>query len=286
MPPSFIPEFHAWREVVLLRKGTLAFLGVILTILMVLFFGLVVQYRFFSSQIAELTRQTEVILDIDSSVSDEQRQILQVELENLPEVAQVEYWSPERSAQYVDSRIFRGYLKFLEKSELDIPLQPLFRVGLSDLGSKAALEQSIEQRYSGQLLLADSTVEPGRESFSRQLTETLQHSASLMLWLTIFSLLLVFAAHAYLMAFFLSERSHDFHLAQFLHLSPPYELWPALVVTCLGSLALIVFALLFTALLTGTFFFLLAFLLWLALLLMDMILVWFGRYLVLRWGMR
>ena len=56
----------AWGEVLRLRRGTTLFFVVLMTLLVTSFLAMVSQYQLFSVQVAQLTDQVELIVEVEA----------------------------------------------------------------------------------------------------------------------------------------------------------------------------------------------------------------------------
>lgn len=269
-----------------LRKATLVFFVVVLSLLMGLFFLLVQQYQTFATQISRLTDELEMVLELDPSLSSEQLQTMQDELKQLPSVKQIEYWSRERAAEYIDQQMLPGYLDFLNKTQSEIPVNPLFRIQLTELQKKTEVEQLIADRYAPFIVTTDSLLDRSGQTFAQQFVAQLQSLSVALRHLSVLFLVILLALSGYFTSFVLAERSRGFHLTQLLHLSPPYEFFPALLLTLVFSLATLVLGLGWSSLLGGQLYFLLALMLFGALAILDLLLVWLGRFVLARWSLK
>ena len=286
MSSGFQSEMRSWREVLRLRKATLVFFVVVLSLLMGLFFLLVQQYQTFATQISRLTDELEMVLELDPSLSSEQLQTMQDELKQLPSVKQIEYWSRERAAEYIDQQMLPGYLDFLNKTQSEIPVNPLFRIQLTELQKKTEVEQLIADRYAPFIVTTDSLLDRSGQTFAQQFVAQLQSLSVALRHLSVLFLVILLALSGYFTSFVLAERSRGFHLTQLLHLSPPYEFFPALLLTLVFSLATLVLGLGWSSLLGGQLYFLLALMLFGALAILDLLLVWLGRFVLARWSLK
>src|SRR5690606_5041687 len=286
MSADFRSEWRSWRAVFSLRKGTVGFFSGIVVFLISLFLVMVWEYQILSSHISQLTHQVEVIAEIDPSLSQEQVETLRLEIQSLPMVGQVDYWPVERTSQYIDEKILSGYHDFLQKSPLEIPFQPLFRIQLLQLDQKQELESHLMETYPRQISLVHSLVETDGQSFAQQFISQTAQSARVFQISVVLLLVLMVGVYGYLVSFLLSERSRGFHLGKMLHLSAPYQFTPALVMTTGLALCLHVLALLFTFVFLGHFLMMLMTSLFVAFFLVNVILVWFGRFVIVRWVMR
>lgn len=286
MHSSFQSELKSWKEVLKLRKGTLAIFSLAMVLMVTLFFVIVWEYRLLEAQVSQFTNQVELIVEVDTDLSEEHKSNIQSELAALPMVNKLEYWSAERSARYIDNQILSGYFGFLEKNKLDFPVNPLFRIQLSDLDEKEDLEKIVAEKYGNRLFIMDTTLQSAGLSFAREFVENLTWFTSLFRILIAFQYIAILILSGYMTAFILSERSKGFHLTQVLHISPPYTFWPAMAVMSVFSVALSGLAMLLSFLIIGQFLWFLALLLLFSLVLLDLVLVWLGRYVLVKWGMR
>lgn len=286
MPTDFRTEMGAWREVFALRKRSLVFFEVVLMVLVMGFFVSVWQLQSFSAQYVQLTGQVEVLAEVNEGLPEDELVRLTEALETVEGVQQVEYWGVDRVSEYIDDRLFRGYQDFVEKYQLDLPVNPLFRIGLNDISTRDQVLEELRSRFSGQLLLVDGPALETQDSFGFQFVDTLRRSMWQLQVLVLCLFIAIVCFSGYMTSFLLSERSRGFHLSQMLHLSLPYTFWPAVTVSFLMSLIVTLVALVFTTILFGEWLWVLAGMLLGAFLLVDLILVWFGRFVVVKWGMR
>jgi hypothetical protein len=286
MSSDFRSEWRSWRAVFALRKGTICFFSSLIVFLITLFLVMVWEYQIFSSQISQLTTQVEVIVELDENLSQEQVSSLQAEVQNLPMVSKVDYWSADRSSQYIDQTILSGYKDFLQRTQSEIPLQPLFRIQLSELGQKESLEKTLSDRYPQQITLIHSLGDSEGQSFARQFISQVGQSSRVFQVSIVLLLILVIGLYGYMVSFVLSERSRGFHLAQALHLSPPFELFPALVLSTGFAFVLNIIGALLGFFILGQYLFVLMCSLFIVFFLVNLILVWFGRYVMVRWSLR
>jgi hypothetical protein len=286
MGSDFRSEWRSWRAVFSLRKKTIAFFSGIVVFLISLFLVMVWEYQILSSHIAQLTTQVEVIAEIDESLSQEQVTTLQMEIESLPMVHKVDYWSVDRTSQYIDDKILSGYDAFLQKTPSEIPLQPLFRIQLSELDQKDELTKLLLEKYPRQIFLIPALVDADELSFAQQFISQIGQSARVFQISIVLLLIALIGVYGYMVSFLLSERSRGFHLTQMLHLAPPYEFGPAVWIMTGIALMLHFIASVLAYILLGHFLFLLVSSLFLVFFLLNIILVWFGRFVIFRWGMR
>lgn len=286
MSSGFQSEMKSWKEVLRLRKATIFFFVVVLSLVTGLFFLLVQQYQTFATQISRLTGELELVVEIDPSLSSEQLQSMQEEIRQLPAVKQVEYWSQERAAEYIDQQMLPGYLDFLNKTQLEIPVNPLLRIQLSELQKKAEVEKFLAERYTQFIITTDSLLDRSGQTFAQQFIAQLQDLSFALRHLSVWVLVLLFALSGYFTAFVLAERSRGFHLSQFLHLSPPYEFFSALILVFIFSFATVFLGLLWGFILGGQWLFVLALQLFVALGILDILLVWAGRFVLARWSLK
>jgi len=244
------------------------------------------EYQILSSHISQLTHQVEVIAEIDPSLSQEQVETLRLEIQSLPMVGQVDYWPVERTSQYIDEKILSGYHDFLQKSPLEIPFQPLFRIQLLQLDQKQELESHLMETYPRQISLVHSLGSSESDSFAQQFISQVGQSSRVFQVSIVLLLVLLVGLYGYVVSFILSERSKGFHLTQVLHLSPPYELVPALVMSAGLALFVVLLGTLVGFLVIGDFLWTLMGSLGGLFLILNVILVWFGRFVVTRWGLR
>jgi len=278
MPSPFHSELVSWREVFRLRKWTTAFFSVLLVLMVALFLVVVAEYQLLAAQVSQLTTQVEVIAEVDQALPEDQVKAFQAQIEALPMVSKVEYWPAERSAQYIDRTILSGYLDFLKKTQLAVPVNPLFRIQLSDLDQKPALEKILGERFGDKLILIDASVSADRQSFAGQFVLSVTNSVRTFQLFMILEFLMVLALSGYLTSFLLAERSRGFHLSQLLHLSPPYLFSPALLVSSSLSFFLVLLGFLCSFLFLGQFLPGLAIALLGAVILINLMLCWLGRY--------
>jgi cell division protein FtsX len=262
MLSDFHSEWISWREVLKLRKWTTLFLSGLLVVMVGVFLSLIWEYQLLSGQISRLTTQVEVIAEVDSALVVDQVKLIQDEIENFPMVTRVDFWSAERSAQYINDTILSGYLDFLKKTELQVPVNPLFRIQLTDLDQKQALEDVLADKYGDKLLLLDAGTTADRESFANQFVKSVTGSVWTIQLLMLIQLVLVLCLGGYLTNVLLSERRQGFHLAQFLHLSPAYLFLPAWLMSSGWSFLLISLGLILAALMIGKWLFWLGLVLW------------------------
>jgi hypothetical protein len=286
MPTDFRTEMGAWREVFTLRKRTLVFFEALLVILVMAFFAAVWQFQLFSAQFVQLTGQVEVIAEINEGLPESEIEILSGELDALSGIEQVEYWDMAQVSEYIDQRLFRGYEDFVEKYQLDLPVRPLFRLKLEDISVRNDVLEKMRERFSRQLLVIDGPSANNPDSFGLQFVESLRSSIWHLQVLVVALFLLIIGFSGYMTSFLLSERSRGFHLSQMLHISAPYTFWPAVVVSFWMSVFVTAIALLLSFLFFGEWLWVLALMLLAAFILIDVILVWFGRFVVVKWGMR
>lgn len=286
MSSGFQSEIRSWREVLRSRKAVLVFFVLVLSLLAGLFFLLVQQYQTFSAQISRLTDELEIVVELDPSLSSEQLESMQGEMKQLPSVKQIEYWSQERAAEYIDQQMLPGYLDFLRKTQSEIPVNPLFRIQLEELQQKSEVEQLIAQRYAPFIVTTDSLLDRSGQTFAQQFVAQLQGLSVALRHLSVLLLVLLFAFHGYFTSFVLAERSRGFHLTQFFHLSPPYEFFPALVLVLFFSLVTLILGLIWGYLLGGQWYFLLALMLFGALAILNLLLAWAGRFVFARWSLK
>lgn len=278
MISDFRSEVAAWWEVMKSRKGSVVSLSLVMVMMIAAFLLLVAQYQISSAQIAKVTTQVEVLVEVDQDLPDTAYEEIQQEIQKFPMVKGVEYWTQDRSAQYIDQKLLSGYLSFLKKNQLEIAVPPLFRIQLSELSQKKTLEELIRQRFGGRLHIIDSIGEV-QPSFAQEFLEGIDHLSQWVRIVMVLQLTTLFAVTAYLINFLVTERTAGFHLRQFLHLAPPYSFLPTLVLSLLLLILLHFISLLFSALLIGSFLTVLSFLLFLALSLMTVIILWTRRYL-------
>lgn len=286
MTTDFRTEMGAWKQVFSHRKKTFVFFQLLLLLLMSLFFISVWQLQLFSGQVEQLTGEVELIAEINEGLPESELVLLQQSLEELPGVDAVRYWTLEQVSEYIDSRLFRGYQDFVQKYQLDVPLRPLYRIRLSDLSVRDEVLETLRSRFAAQLLVVDGPRTDQEQSFGVQFVETLKKSMNNTRVLMIGIFLFLVGFYGYTTAFFLSERSRGFHLGQILHLSVPYTFWPALFVSFIDAFVLVCLSLLINMLLLGEWLIVLAGMLLVAFLLVDVVMVWFGRFVVVKWGMR
>lgn len=286
MSSGFQSEMKSWKEVLRLRKATVFFFVLVLSLVMGLFFLLVQQYQTFATQISRLTGELELVVEIDPTLSSEQLQSMQEEIRQLPAVKQVDYWSQERAAEYIDQQMLPGYLDFLNKTQLEIPVNPLLRIQLVELQQKAEVEKFITERYPQFIISTDSLLDRSGQTFAQQFIAQLQDLSTALRYLSVFVLVLLFALSGYFTTFVLAERSRGFHLTQFLHLSPPYEFFPAVVLLLVFSLTTLFLGLGWGYILGGQWLFVLALLLFGALAILDVLLAWAGRFVFARWNLK
>ena len=278
MVTTFRSELISWREVLRLRTWTIVFFSILLVSMVALFLVVVSEYRLLAAQVSQLTTQVEVIAEVDQALPEDQIMAFQKQIEGLPMVSKVEYWPAERSAQYIDRTILSGYLDFLKKTQLSVPVNPLFRIQLRDLDQKPALEKILGEQFGDKLLLVDASVAADRQSFAGQFVQSVTDSVRTFRLFMILEFLMVLALSAYLTAFLLAERSRGFHLSQFLHLSPPYLFFPAFLVSNGLSLILTALGFLCSFLFSGQLYLALATALLGAVILINLMLCWLGRY--------
>jgi len=283
---DFSTEMKSWLEVLKLRKGTVVLFSVAMVLMMTLFFLLVFEHRLLADQVSQFTNQVELIVEVDTDLSEEHKANIQQELAALPMVNSLDYWSAERSAEYIDNQILSGYLGFLEKNKLDFPVNPLFRIQLGDLKGKEELEKVIAEKYGNRLFVMDTSNSTQGLSFAREFVENLTWFSNLFRVLIAFQFVVLLIVSAYMTAFILSERSKGFHITQVLHISPPYTFWPAIYLTSVFSLILSLVALFISYLIIGQVLWFLALLLLVSFILLDLVLVWVGRYVIVKWSMR
>ncbi|MGE3278662.1 MAG: permease-like cell division protein FtsX [Candidatus Altimarinota bacterium] len=286
MAADFSSEWRSWQAVFALRKGTIGFFSVLIVFLVTLFLVMVWEYQIFSAQISQLTNQVEVIAELNEDLGQEQVNTLQSEIQSLPMVSRVDFWSAERSSQYIDRRILSGYTDFLQKTQSDIPLQPLFRIQLADIQQKQALEDVLKERYPQQISLVHSLGTSEGDSFAQQFISQVDQSSRVFQVAIVLLLILLVGMYGYLVSFILSERSKGFHLTQVLHLSPPYEFFPALVMSTGLVLVVVLLGTIVGFMVVGDFLWMLMGALGILFFLVNMILVWFGRFVVSRWSLR
>lgn len=286
MASDFATELNTWKTILSLRKGTVGFFVTLTVLLVALFLVMVWEYRSFQGQLSQLTTQVEVMVELSPSMSEEQSTLIQERVKTWEEVAEVEYWSPDRSAMYIDQQVMPGYLAFLEKNQLEVPVQPMLRVQVGALEAKEAVEQRLREQYGSQLTVISTPEVYGESSFAGQFIGQLIRSTEVFSWVIAFVLICLLCSSGYLSAFLLSERSHGFHLKQMLHLAPAYTYWPAFLVVGTLSLIMTWAGMVVAAIFTGHVLLLITLLLFGVMLFLDFILVWFGRFVVTKWGMR
>jgi cell division protein FtsX len=286
MPTDFRTEMGAWREVFGLRKRTLVFFEALLLGLVMAFFVSVWQLQLFSAQFVQLTGQVEIVTEINEGLPQSEIDLLQGELEKLSGVEDIQYWDTAQVSEYIDQRLFRGYGDFVEKYQLDLPVRPLFRLKLSDISVRNDVLEELRGRFSSQLLVVDGPSIENADSFGFQFVESLRNSIWHLQVLVVCLFLIIIGFSGYMTSFLLSERSRGFHLSQMLHLSLPYTFWPAVWVAFRMSAFVTLIALILSVLLFGEWLLVLAGMLLAAFVLIDIILVWFGRFVVVKWGMR
>ncbi len=286
MPTDFRTEMGAWREVFHMRKRSLVFFECLLIALVLAFFASVWQFQLFSAQFVQLTGQVELLTEINEGLPETEIELLQNELSELDGVDQVRYWDTEQVSSYIDQRLFRGYQDFVEKYQLDLPVRPLFRLRLSDISVRNEVLDELRERFPAQLLVIDGPSLENSNSFGLQFVDSLGDSLWYLQVLMFCLFLIIVAFSGYMTSFFLSERSRGFHLSQMLHLSVPYTFWPAALMAVLMSASSVLVALVLSFFLFGQLLWALALMLLTAFVLIDVILVWFGRFVVVKWGMR
>ena len=286
MASDFATELSTWKTILSLRKGTVGFFVVLTVLLVALFLVMVWEFRSFQGQLSQLTTQMEVMAELNPNLPDEQLSVVQEQVESWDDVVSVEYWSPDRSAVYIDQQVMPGYLSFLQRNQLEVPVQPLLRIQVGELAAKEAVEGRLRERFSGQVTVISSPEVYGDGSFAGQFIGQLIRSTKVFRWLVVFVLVCLLASSGYVSAFLLSERSHGFHLKQWLHLTPAYRYWPAFLVVGVMSLLMTLAGMVVAALFTGHVLLLVTLLLFGVMLFLDFILVWFGRFVVTKWGMR
>lgn len=286
MAVDFSSEWRSWQAVFSLRKGTIGFFSILIVFLVTLFLVMVWEYQIFSAQISQLTNQVEVIAELDEDLSQEQIELLQSEIRSLSMVSQVDFWSAERSAQYIDRQILSGYSDFLQKTQSEVLLQPLIRIQLADIQQKQVLEDLLREKYPQQISLVHSLGTSEGDSFAQQFISQVDQSSRVFQVSIVLLLVLLVGLYGYVVSFILSERSKGFHLTQVLHLSPPYELVPALVMSAGLALFVVLLGTVIGFLVIGDFLWTLMGSLGGLFLILNVILVWFGRFVVTRWGLR
>jgi len=286
MLTDFSTELSTWKDILRLRKGTIIFFSLVTILLVSLFLVMSWEYRLFETQVSQLTSQVEVIAELDEDLPEDQQDLIREEIAGWGMVTDVELWSAERSAQYIDQQILSGYVSFLKKNQLEIPVQPLLRIQLSELGEKKEVEEILKERFRNQILVIDSSEVYGDESFAGEFIGRLMKSTDVFQWVIILVLICLLAASGYLTSFMLSERSRGFHLKQLLHISAPYDFWPAFLVSGSLSLGLCLLGMVLASFFLGHVLLLSTLLLFGLMLMLDAVLCWFGRYVVIKWGMR
>ncbi|MDP2691991.1 MAG: hypothetical protein Q8O95_06350 [bacterium] len=286
MLSDFSSEMSVWRQVFALRRATIGFFLLLMFLVVSVFLLLVWEYHLLEYEVSQLTTQTEIIAELDRALLPEQQEMIRSDIEQLVMVQSVELWSSERSAQYIDQRILSGYMGFLQKNQLDIPVNPLLRIQLIELSQKDALERILQDRFGQQLSMTESHLGQGRASFATEFIGALTRSLDAFQVLVVLIFLVLIFGGGYLSSYVLSERSRGFHLTQVLHLSPPYLFWPAFLVSALVSLALVLVSVLVVGLYLQQILWGLGLSLLGVLLMKDLILVWLGRFVIVKWGMR
>ena len=273
-------ELKSWVELLKNHKLAVTLFSLLIVLQTSLLLLLFWQYQVLDLQIAQFTSNLEIIAELDEDLTEEQSQYIKGELEELEMVKAVEYWPPEKSALYVDNQVLSGYLAFLKKNELNLPFNALLRIALKDLGKKEDLEKIILEKYQGRLLVVDSSSIKGEQSFAGSFVDSINSSAARLKLFVAVLLIILLLTHAYFKSLLLSERCRGFHLSQILHLSPPYAFWPTLLVLVTMSLCLSAIGFLLVYLVISQILWLLTVMLFLAFLLLDLILVWTGRFVV------
>ena len=237
-------------------------------------------------QRAQLTEQVEVIAELQLGVPEQELTLFIEDLRAMDQVEEVTFWTTEQVAQFIDERVFRGYESFIQEYQLDVPVQPLLRIQLADIRFQESVVNELESRLGEQLIAVDAPQAEDGGVFVEGFLGTLDRSRLSLQALMMASFGLLLAFSGYVTAFFLSERSRGFHLSQVLHWSVPYTFWPALFVSVAHSLGALLIALILSGVIVGVFWWSLGLLLFGSMFMLDVIFVWFGRFVVVKWGMR
>lgn len=224
MAHTFSSDWRAWCAVLGRQKKSIALLFVMMTLLVVIFVQVFWAYQSYLNQLAKLTAQVEMIVEVDRSLDEAQRVKLEKSVLQLDQVAEVEYWSQDRTLEYLDREIVPGYLELYKENRLAAPINALFRLRLHDLQDRPVVEEILSQRYSGQLFVVSSPLLFEQGSIAFHFLSSLQSWDRLFLGFLVIQLAFFLLFSGYITSHLIRERMSEFHLTEFLGFEPPFPL--------------------------------------------------------------
>ncbi len=215
MAHTFSSDWRAWCGVLGRQKKSVALLFVMMTLLVVIFVQVFWAYQSYLNQLAQLTAQVEMIVEIDKGIDEVQRGEIEKSLQQLDQVAGLEYWSRERTLEYLDREIVPGYLDLYKEDRLAAPINALFRLQLHDLQDRPILEEIIGQRYPGQLFAVSSPLVFEEGSIAFHFLSSLRSWDQLFLGFLVIQLAFFLLFSGYITSHLVQERISEFHLSEF-----------------------------------------------------------------------
>ncbi|MDP3975811.1 MAG: hypothetical protein Q8P95_02745 [bacterium] len=259
----FALEMQTWFHLLRHKRWTVLFcfiLGVLLTLSFFLSLSL---YRWLEVQKGEVAVQVEVIAELDGALDEVQQQEIREAVAAHPAVASVDLWDSARSLRYVDQHILPGYLTFLQRHQLDLPLSSLLRIQLRELSQREQVVTFLEESFPGRVLIAPGELNASEGGFGHLFTSALGWLEVALAWsLTLQTVVLFsFCGGAYF--FLLSQRLTGSSSANVFGLPVKISFLPAICLAALLTFFMILAAVLLTALVLGQFLSLLGLTVWL-----------------------
>ncbi|MDF2379342.1 MAG: permease-like cell division protein FtsX [Candidatus Gracilibacteria bacterium] len=273
MAHTFSSDWRAWCAVLTRKKKSIALLFVMMTLLVVIFVQVFWAYQSYLQQIAQLTAQIEIIVEVDKGMDDLQKNEIEQSLIALDQVSSVEYWSQERTLEYLDREIVPGYLDLYKENRLAAPINALFRLQLYDLQDRPVVEEILSQKYSGQLYAVPSPLVFEQGSIAFHFLSSLRSWEQLFLGFLVIQLAFFLLFSAYITSHLVRERISEFHLTEFLGFEPPFPFFSGVVFVSSLSLLSVLFGVVVGYIFIGEVLWMLAFLLFVLMAMVDIAVV-------------